>query len=63
LLSVSASENRKKGAKGPDEYLPPNQAFHCEYVAIWIKIKQDWELEMTESEGEAVQRVLAGCAR
>lgn len=61
LLAVSASENRKKGAKGPDQYLPPRSAFHCDYVRIWVAIKQEWELEMTEAEGTAVQAILDRC--
>ena len=61
LLTVSASENRKKGAKGPDQYMPPNQPYHCEYIRVWVKIKQDWELEMTEAEGETVQNILDQC--
>lgn len=62
LLAVSASENRKKGAKGPDQYLPPMASYRCDYVRAWVKIKQDWELEMTEAEGEAVERILTECA-
>lgn len=61
LLAVSASENRKKGDKGPDRYMPPNAAYHCEYVKVWTQIKRDWELEMTEAEGQAVQVVLERC--
>lgn len=61
LLAVKGSENRKKGDKGPDRYLPPDGAFHCEYVRIWSEIKRDWGLEMTESERQAVQQVLASC--
>lgn len=61
LLAVKASENRKKGDKGPDRYMPPRKAFHCEYVQVWVKIKEDWELEMTEAEGETVQKILAQC--
>lgn len=61
LLAVSASENRKKGDKGPDRYMPPLQAYQCEYVKIWTKIKEDWELEMTEAEGEKVQHMLDSC--
>ncbi len=62
LLAVSASENRRKGAKGPDQYLSPLKSYHCEYVRIWAKIKVDWELEMTEAEGEKVQTILDGCS-
>jgi hypothetical protein len=61
LLAVSASENRKKGDKGPDRYMPPRKEYHCEYVRTWVKIKADWELEMTEAEGEAVQKILESC--
>ncbi len=61
LLAVSASENRRKGAKGPDQYLPPLESFHCEYVRIWRRIKQDWELEMTEAEGQKIEEVLSTC--
>ncbi len=61
LLAVSASENRKKGDKGPDRYMPPNAAYQCEYVKLWTKIKRDWELEMTEAEGEKVQQILENC--
>lgn len=61
LLAVSASENRRKSDKGPDRYMPPNAAYHCEYVKIWIRIKRDWGLEMTEAEGATVQRVLDKC--
>lgn len=61
LLAVKGSENRKKGEKGPDRYLPPDSSFHCDYVRIWDKIKRDWQLEMTEKEKEAVQHVLASC--
>jgi hypothetical protein len=63
LLAVSASENRKKGDKGPDRYMPPRKEYHCEYVRTWVKIKADWELEMTEAEGEAVQKILESCRK
>ena len=61
LLAVSASENRKKSDKGPDRYLPPQVEYHCTYVKNWVKIKEDWGLEMTESEGMAVEKILEGC--
>lgn len=61
LLAVKASENRKKGAKGPDQYLPPLQSYHCEYVKVWLNIKQEWELEISEDEGEAIQKELSTC--
>ncbi|MBA3989096.1 MAG: HNH endonuclease [Idiomarina sp.] len=38
LFIVSASANRSKGAKGPDEWLPPNQAFRCQYVTRYLRV-------------------------
>lgn len=54
LLAVKASENRKKGAKAPNEYMPPRKEFECEYLYDWLKIKNDWGLMSFEDELEAV---------
>ncbi len=61
LLAVSARENRRKGAKGPDQYLPPNQAFRCEYVHSWLEIKKRWQLGVPSAEMAAIKQVLASC--
>lgn len=61
LLAVSLSENRKKGDRGPEKYLPPLASYRCEYARDWAKIKEDWELEMTEAEGMAVDQILDKC--
>jgi hypothetical protein len=31
LILAKASLNRQKGAKGLDEWLPPNHSYRCEY--------------------------------
>jgi hypothetical protein len=61
LLAVNGSENRKKGAKGPDEYMPPDPAFRCDYVQEWVKIKRDWGLSLTDPEKRAVADISVGC--
>lgn len=61
LLAVKASENRRKADKGPDRYMPPDDAYRCGYVRTWVKIKRDWDLSMTSAEKSAVDRVLSGC--
>ncbi len=63
LLPVKKSENASKSDRGPDEYLPPRKAYQCDYVATWVRIKQDWELEMTESETQAVKDMRKSCAK
>jgi hypothetical protein len=35
LIAVSASANRSKGKKGPDEWLPTNDDYVCQYLTDW----------------------------
>lgn len=61
LIAVSASANRSKGAKDPAAWLPPNPEFRCEYVRLWIAIKERWGLRMDTREAAAVRAVLDRC--
>lgn len=61
LLAVSASENRKKGDKGPNAYMPPNEDFRCEYVENWLDVKYRWGLDIPLAEQQAIDDVLADC--
>ena len=61
LLAVSGKENSRKGARGPDLYLPPNVAFHCEYVRAWVEIKKRWKLGIPKAELRAIKTVLGSC--
>ncbi len=44
LVAVSASLNRQKGAKGPAEWMPPNEAALCWYAEAWLQILARYEL-------------------
>ncbi len=61
LLAVSASANRAKGAKGPEEWLPPKRDGVCLYVAAWIAAKARWSLSMDERERVTVGNILSEC--
>lgn len=65
LLSVFWTENRRKGDKAPDAYLPPEEAFHCDYIATWLKVKLIWGLQVNPNEKEALVRMAQakGCDR
>ena len=58
LLAVLAHENESKSDNGPDEYLPPETSFQCEYVSHWMKIKLIWELTVSQSEIDAIKTVV-----
>ena len=61
LVAVDASENRKKGAKGPDEYRPPLKSTHCQYAQAWGSVKAAWGLRTTATERAAMLEMLATC--
>ena len=61
LIAVSASANRSKGGKGPDEWRPPNTDYWCQYALDWVTIKWEWELTATESEASALSQMLDTC--
>ena len=51
----------KKGAKGPEDWLPENTDFHCAYINIWVEIKLFWELTVTQEEFDAIEAVSKNC--
>lgn len=61
LIAVTASANRQKGAKGPEEWKPANQDYRCDYAVDWVQIKVDWELSVTMAEWAALQDMLKTC--
>ena len=61
LIAVTAGANRSKGAKGPEEWRPSNEAYWCEYAIDWIRVKQTWKLTATPEEAEALRDMLETC--
>lgn len=46
LVAVDRSANRSKGSRQPHEWLPPNEAYRCQYIKNWLNVKRQWELEI-----------------
>jgi hypothetical protein len=61
LVATSREANRAKGAKGPEEWLPPDPGARCRYVGDWVLIKARWSLAMDEAERVAIGNILAAC--
>jgi len=50
LVATSQNGNRSKGAKGPDEWLPPIEGARCGYLEVWTNIKVTSKLGFSEGE-------------
>lgn len=61
LIAVTASANRSKGAKGPEEWRPDNRTYWCQYAVDWVTVKATWELSVTQTEWAALDEMLGTC--
>ena len=61
LVAISSRHNRSKGARGPEEWAPPDNGLWCQYALDWTEIKQRWDLTMTAVESEIVMDMLYTC--
>ena len=58
LIAVAKGANRSKGARGPEEWGPPEQSYFCQYATDWTEVKSPWGLTMTKRESEIVMDML-----
>lgn len=61
LLAVSKKANRNKGAKDIAHWLP-QESFICQYVDLWINIKNKYDLKMDNKEKNAIQKIKKSCS-
>ena len=61
LIAVTASANRQKGARGPEEWRPPDESYWCEYATAWSRVKRAWDLTVTHAEAMALREMLKTC--
>ena len=58
LRAVTGAVNNDKGDKDPSNWLPPNPAAVCTFLADWTAIKARWGLSMDQSEAGRIRNVL-----
>lgn len=61
LLAVDSSANQQKSDGDAATWLPKNKAFRCQYVARQVSVKYKYGLWVTQSEHDAIAKVLTAC--
>lgn len=61
LLATSAKENRTKGDKGPGSYMPPLKAYRCNYVKSFGIVAEKYELSLSQSDINEMNKTLETC--
>jgi len=61
LVVVGRSANQAKADSTPDEWLPPDPTFHCQYAIDWTTSKARYGLTVTMPEAQALATALATC--
>lgn len=61
LILAQASLNRQKGAKGPDEWLPPNHKYRYEYITRFNNVMAKYDLAYIPSEHRIVNKMVKAC--
>ncbi|PKM22258.1 MAG: HNH endonuclease [Gammaproteobacteria bacterium HGW-Gammaproteobacteria-14] len=61
LLPVKASLNRSKGSSSPDQWLPPNKDYWCEYGRRWSSVKSHYQLMVTPPEQATLEQLASHC--
>lgn len=61
LLATSARENRTKGDKGPEDYMPPYEPYSCAYAKTFTTMAYKYDLSMTKGDIKVLNKTLASC--
>ncbi|WOT40734.1 HNH endonuclease family protein [Streptomyces coeruleorubidus] len=61
LVAVTARSNRSKADQDPATWLPPAEAYRCEYLADWVAVKVRWQLAVDDVERQALTDGMANC--
>jgi hypothetical protein len=62
LVITNRAYNRKKGAKGIDQWLPVKKEYACKYIKKWVSVKNQYGLKLLENEQKTIDLIRLDCA-
>lgn len=61
LIAVTASSNRSKGDREPQDWMPARSGYQCAYVKRWVAVKWRWQLHVDSAERTWLTAELRAC--
>jgi len=61
LIAVTASSNRSKSDREPQDWMPERTGYGCTYVKQWVAIKYRWHLKVNTEERSYLRSRLRSC--
>ena len=61
LLAVSGKANEDKGDSQPALWMPPNNAFWCQYAMQYIAVSRGYALPVDQASADALRQATARC--
>ncbi len=61
LLAVAGAANQDKGDSEPGRWMPPNEAFHCQYAVQFIAVLRGYALPVDAASAEVLRDAVATC--
>ena len=61
LLAVDGPANGQKSDKGPADWLPSNEAYHCTYVEKFIGVAAKYDISLSRRDVATSSRILSAC--
>jgi len=62
LIAVTASSNRSKGDREPQDWMPARSGYGCGYVKRWVAVKWRWQLRVDSAERAWLTAELKACS-
>lgn len=61
LIAVAGQANQDKGDQAPGEWMPPNQAFWCQYAVQFIEVVRGYRLAVDEASAHKLLEATQSC--